>query len=32
MEFHIESAAQELVAQGMSETAARAAARRKFVT
>lgn len=30
MEFHIESAAQELVAQGMSETAARAAARRKF--
>ena len=30
MEFHIESMAQDLVAQGMSEPEARAAARRKF--
>jgi predicted permease len=30
MEFHIESMAHDLIAQGMSETEARAAARRKF--
>src|SRR3954454_15048628 len=30
MEFHLESMAEELVAQGMSEQEARAAARRKF--
>ena len=30
MQFHIESMAEELVAQGMSETEARAAAQRKF--